>query len=216
MNVDRILPTVAPVLGPLLRGAQRKRQAQFDAAPPAPGHVVFLGDSISEQGDWERLFPELPTLNRGIGGYAIRDLAAHLDASIREPAAISLLIGTNDLHGLGKSRKIQSIAEQMTSLVHHLRALAPEARLLINSVLPRTTHFRERIIELNRRYRQIAVESRATYVDAWPALAGPDGAIQKAFTIEGLHLSIEGYRVWADVLRPHLAVFAAAPARGAV
>lgn len=31
MNIDKLIPFFAPILGPALRGIQRKRQAQFDA-----------------------------------------------------------------------------------------------------------------------------------------------------------------------------------------
>jgi lysophospholipase L1-like esterase len=208
MNLDRVLPWVARILRATLRPKQVLREAQFEAVPAAPGRVVFLGDSITEWTAWEDWFPALRTTNRGIGGQAIRDVAARLHSAIHQPQAISLLIGTNDLHGLGKSAKIADIAEQMRDLVRAIRTMAPEASLLINSVLPRSALFRDRIIELNGHYRKIAEANGATYVDVWPALAGPDGAILPALTVDGLHLSIAGYKAWTDVLRPYLAPFA--------
>lgn len=206
-NIDRILPIIAPVLRGMLQKSQAMRLAQFAAAPVAD-RVVFLGDSITEQGVWEQWFPELPTLNRGIGGNAIYQVLERLDNAIVSPRAISLLIGTNDLHGLGRSADVGEIATEMRDLVRRIREKAPTAPLLVNSVLPRSAYFAARIRSLNARYRQVSIDEGAAYVDVWPALAGPDGAIRRAYTSDGLHLSGEGYRAWAEVLRPHLSSFA--------
>jgi lysophospholipase L1-like esterase len=208
VNYDRILPIAAPLIRRGLRSRQAERRAQFEAVPPAPDRIVFLGDSITEWTAWEDWFPQLRTTNRGIAGEAICGVRERLDSAIVEPKAVSLLIGTNDLHGLGQSSDVDRIAEQMRVLVQSIRAMAPATLLLINSILPRTTLFRDRIIRLNIHYRRIADENGATYVDVWPALAGADGAIRSQMTADGIHLSIAGYRAWTDVLRPHLAPFA--------
>jgi len=209
MNLDRILPLFAPLLKRVLRANQARRAARFAAVPPARGRVVFLGDSITEGTAWEDWFPELRTANRGIGGHAICDVASRLDNATTEPAAISLLIGTNDLHGLGTSSAVPDIAAQMDGLVRQIRARAPLAPLFVHGVFPRSALFRDRIVELNAEYRRIAREHGATYIDMWPVLAGPDGAIVPELTSDGLHLSIAGYKAWVDALRPHLAPFAA-------
>lgn len=208
MNLDRILPTVAPLLARVLKSRQALREAQFAAVPQTPGRVIFLGDSITEWTAWEDWFPELRTTNRGIGGQAICDVLARLDSAVVASRAISLLIGTNDLHGLGKSMNVPEIAAQMDTLVRCIRGLAPSAALFVNSVLPRSTDFRDRIVQLNKEYQRIAEGHDAVYVDAWSALAGEDGAIRPEFTTDGLHLSIEGYNAWVAVLRPHLIRFA--------
>jgi lysophospholipase L1-like esterase len=208
MNLDRILPLFAPLLRRALRTGQARRESHFEAVPEGPGRVVFLGDSITEMTDWGDWFPELRTTNRGVGGQAIRDLPPRLRTALIEPAAISLLIGTNDLHGLGESEDVAEIARQMRGLVQKIRTKAPGALLLVNSVLPRSMHFRDRIVSLNKDYRRIAMEHGATYVDAWPTLATEYGAIRPEMTTDGLHLSVAGYNAWTDLLRPLLARFA--------
>jgi lysophospholipase L1-like esterase len=131
-------------------------------------------------------------------------LQPRLHSALIDPAAISLLIGTNDLHGLGKSTDLAAIGDQMSNLIQQIRRLAPNAALLVNSIPPRSTHFSDRILSLNDRYSRIASENGATYIDLWPTLAGPDGAIRSEMTTDGLHLSVAGYRAWTDILRPQL------------
>jgi lysophospholipase L1-like esterase len=104
---------------------------------------------------------------------------------------------------------VKDIAEQLGDLVPCIQEKAPSASLFINSVLPRSSHFRDRIARLNDYYREIAERTGSTYVDVWPALAGRDGALRPEFTPDGIHLSTAGYKAWTDVLRPHLARFAA-------
>ena len=203
-NLDRILPTVAPALRQIMWRVKEDRRATFEALPPAAGRVVFLGDSITEGGMWEEWFPELRTANRGVGGDAVRDVLGRLHSAIHEPAAVSLMVGTNDLHGLGRSSNVAGVATQTRELVGLIRQKAPSAPLLINSVLPRSPHFAERIRALNDRYRSVADQAHATYVDLWPTMAESDGSLRRAFTRDGIHLTAAGYQAWVDVLRPAL------------
>ena len=206
-NLDRFMPVIAPLLRGVIAGSQSARRSQFSALPPCPDRVLFLGDSITEQGVWDEWFPELPTLNRGIGGETVGQVTARLDSAIMAPRAISLLIGTNDLGGLGASRKVEDIAGHMRKLAQSIRERAGAAPLFINSVLPRSAYFRDRIRALNQHYQHIAAECGATYINVWPALADGSGALRADCTADGLHLTGAGYRVWTDLLRPHLGAF---------
>jgi lysophospholipase L1-like esterase len=187
---------------PLLLKTMDMRRTQLEQFPVPTGRVVFLGDSITEQGVWNEWFPELPTLNRGIGSDTIGGVLARLDHAVHQPAAISLLIGTNDLSGLGTSTKVPDIARQMRDLVGRIRELAPTAPLIVNSVMPRQRAYASRVRELNEHYRAIADGADATYVDLWPTLADGGGALKAAFTADNLHLNGAGYRAWVEVLRP--------------
>jgi lysophospholipase L1-like esterase len=210
MVSDRLWPAMAPVLRSITTRMRAVRQSQIDVLPRVPDRVVFLGDSITRGGMWSEWFPELPTLNRGIDGDTIGGVAARLESALVEPRAVSLLIGTNDLSGLGRSRDVDEIASQMKDLVRRIGKLAPSASLFVNSVTPRSAYFAPRIEALNDRYRRIANDAGANFIDLWPALAGPDRVLLPELTSDGLHLRGAGYQRWAEVLRPHLAPFGSA------
>ena len=207
-NIDRLMPFVMPLIRGLVKVTQQARRSQFDALPIASDRVLFLGDSITEQGMWDEWFPELLTLNRGVGGETVAQVMARLETSIIAPRAISLLIGTNDLGGLGKSRRVETIAPQMQELITAIRKRAPNAPLIINSVIPRSAYFADRIVDLNTHYRHIAAEADATYVDIWSAMADAKGVIRPELTGDGIHLNGAGYKVWTDLLRPLLKDYA--------
>lgn len=202
MNTQALL---APLVRPVMRRGIAMRAAQFESLPPVSGRVVFLGDSITEGGCWDEWFPELPTCNRGIGGDSVGGVRGRLDAALHDPVAVSLLIGTNDLGGMGKTRKVEGIAEQFTGLVGAIRAQAPAATLLVNSVMPRVASMAPKIRQLNDRYAGIAADAGVAFVDLWPALAASNGAMRDEFTADHLHLNGVGYQAWVDVLRPLLA-----------
>lgn len=206
VNSDRRLSLLVPLLRPVVKdrmGASRRRH--FATVPVPPGRVLFLGDSITEAGLWPDLFPDLPTSNRGIGGEATYDLSERLDAMINEPLAISLMIGTNDLHGPRDLRDLRGIAARTDAIVARIRDRAPDALLLVNGLLPRTLHLRAQLLALNEWYAASAARHGATYVDTWSAFADGNGEIRTELSRDGLHLAPAGYLAWADLLRPHLA-----------
>ncbi len=206
--MDDPIALLIPVIRPLVRRSIRRKTALFNQRPLIPGRVVFLGDSITEGGDWNEFFPELRTLNRGIGGDSVAGVRGRLPSAIHQPVAVSLLIGTNDLHGLGETRDINGIAEQFRDLVTNIRVTVPDTPLYVNSVTPRTKSWVTKIKALNQRYARIAANADATYIDLWPALADSEGALRKEFTRDHLHLTEPGYQAWVGVLRPHLAAYA--------
>jgi lysophospholipase L1-like esterase len=195
------------MLARLLRSLVRRhidmRRNQFDVLPLPEQRVLFLGDSITEAGNWNEWFPRYPTLNRGIGGDTVEGLRSRLGAALNRPAAISLLIGTNDLHGRRRTAKVADIAARFEELVHQIRTLTPDSPLIVNSVMPRDRRWASRIHELNARYAATVRDVDATYIDLWPALADGD-ALRAAYTRDGIHLNGHGYQAWVDVLRPRL------------
>ncbi len=207
MNTDR-KNSVVPLLRGIVRGRTTAvRRRYYEAVPVRKGRVVFVGDSITAGGRWSDLFPDLATTNRGIGGEATYDLLERIDNAINDPAAISLLIGTNDLHGPRDQRDNLLVADRFDEIVRRIRTKAPSALLLVNSVLPRTELFTARIRDLNERYQEIASRNGAVYVDLWQTFADASGAIKKEYSTDTVHLTPAGYLAWTEILRPYLARF---------
>jgi lysophospholipase L1-like esterase len=118
--------------------------------------------------------------------------------------AIVLLVGTNDLAGLRRGEKESDIADEFRGLMTDITSLAPDAAVFLNSITPRASDMSDSICSLNERYRGIAFETGATYIDLWNVLSESDRSLRKELTFDGLHLNGLGYRIWADVLRPYL------------
>jgi lysophospholipase L1-like esterase len=180
------------------------RRSRFDVVPTPPDRVVFFGDSITEQGLWEEWFPGLPVLNRGVGGETVADLTERVDPTLAGARAVSVLIGTNDFTGFGRSRKVADIAEQYEDLLDRIRDVVPRSPVLVTSVLPRDRFFANRVRELNGLIALMASARAMTYVDAWASMRGARGELQAELTQDRIHLTGAGYQEWLKVLRPAL------------
>lgn len=202
LNTDRVFELVVPLLRGTATRRRRARRESFLTGCVPPRGVVFLGDSITELAPLAELFPDLPVVNRGIGWDTSVDVLDRLDEAVIDPSIVSLLIGTNDLHTSRSTKDPGGIASRVGVIVERIHMTAPDAVVLVNGVLPRTSLYARRLRALNAQYRDIAEQAGSTYVDAWPALADRDGSLRTEFTTDNLHLTPAGYAAWGDVLRP--------------
>ena len=187
-----------------LRNSIAACRTQFEQLIPRPGQFVFLGDSNIEQGAWNEWFPTLPCINRGIGGDTVNGVRLRLDSAINEPLGVFLVIGSNDVADSRGSRRVPEVADELHRLITDIKSLAPSTTIFLNSVLPRSRTMSDAIRSLNERYRDLAVKTETTYIDAWSALSAIDGSVRPEFTFDGHHLNGLGYRTWVDILRPHI------------
>ena len=191
-----------PRMGFIERFMDRQRRMlalQFNELPLPGGEIVFLGDSITESGRWHEWFPDLPVVNRGIAGDTTDGVLRRIDSAIKAPAKVFLLIGTNDI---SFRRPRDLVRANQRTIIEQIRATAPHADLYVQSVMPLTRRYRQRIDELNSHYRELAAEFGGSYLDLWPALCDAKGELNGDFTLDQLHLNGAGYRAWTGVLRP--------------
>lgn len=197
-------------LGRFIVRQQNMRISQFEVLPKPAADVVFLGDSITEYGLWNEWFPRHRVINRGIAGDTSGGVLSRVGAAVGTQRTVSLLIGTNDLAlGVSESR----IAANVAGIVAAIRAADPGSKILLNSVMPRTRAYQDRIGALNRRLALLATAEATQsaqaaggtrFLDLWPALAAADGGIRPEFSADRLHLNGAGYAAWVEVLREHI------------
>lgn len=164
--------------------------------------IAFVGDSLTEQGQWETWFPDREARNLGVGGDTTADLIARLDEVVEfHPDAVTLLIGTNDL---GQRKSVEHLVRNIQFLLVTLRRALPGTRMLVQSIMPRGAEYSERVHDANRHLRQFAPSVNAQYLDLWPALVGEKDEISSEYSDDKLHLTDAGYEAWLSELRPAL------------
>lgn len=184
----------------------RSRVSMHERHPVEAGDLVMLGDSLTEWGDWGEALGVPGVRNRGIAGDTVGGLDRRVGPLLAaRPRAIVLMIGINDL--LGGASPADVLAAQR-ALIARIRAEAPDARLVVQSLLPVDPHevgarHNPRVAEVNAGLAAIARDAGATWLDLWPAMGGEAG-LDRRFTYDGLHLNGEGYAVWVEALRPLL------------
>lgn len=185
----------------------RFRKTYFSLAPHANHPILFLGDSITDEGDWSELFPDSPVENRGIGGDTTLGVLNRLDQVIAlQPSQIFLMIGTNDLCF---GRSIPDTMTNYRQIVNRLRAELPTTKIYIQSVLPfNDTLFPSRSFRTNKNIKQLNVEIKKLaqtdhlpYIDLTPTFTDANGRLPANYTTDGLHLNKLGYLQWREQIK---------------
>lgn len=183
----------------------------FDHLPITSSDIVFLGNSITDGGNFEELFQREDVKNRGIRSDAIPGVMKRLDQITKgHPKKIFLLIGVNDIsHNL----TLETLTKRYEKLVDEILKKSPETKLYIQSCMPINNSFgvyktmkgKEQILkDFNREIERIANERGLKYIDLWPFLADGKGNLKKNFTNDGLHLTGPGYRAWTNGIKEYL------------
>jgi lysophospholipase L1-like esterase len=174
---------------------QHRRQDQ--------GAVVFLGDSITQGWhDLARAFPDLKVANRGIGGDTTRGVLFRLPEDVLDlrPAAVVLLIGTNDI---GNGANPDDAANNIREILADLRKANPQMPVIVCRVMPSKADVSARIQALNARLDQMVKQDpHLIECDTWSIYATPEGTCNPAEFPDMLHPNHEGYEKWAGALKP--------------
>jgi lysophospholipase L1-like esterase len=122
-----------------------------------------------------------------------------------EPKTVVLYAGDNDL-AAGKSP--EQVLNDFKAFVAKIHAKLPRTRVAYVSIKPSTKRWAliEKIKEANRLVKEFTQsDSRLVYVDIFTPMLGSDGNPRpELLAADGLHLTREGYKLWASVIRPVL------------
>ncbi len=172
------------------------------------GAVVFLGDSITQGwgAEFKGLFPGMKLANRGIGGDTTRGMLIRLEEDVLalNPAAIVLLMGTNDI-GLGVDP--DAIGRNFQKIIAAIQTRHPEVPVILCRMFPSSEQKKrpaDTIKHVNALYdAAVKGDARVTVLDTWTLFADTETGDAKAeWFPDLLHLNAAGYARWAAALRP--------------
>lgn len=178
-------------------------------SPPKPGAIVAVGSSSIRMLDEDRFFPEFPIVNRGFGGAHISDVNHFLEQTVLKyhPRTVVLFCGMNDVW---YGKPIDQVLEDFREFTSRLFGQLPDCRLLVLAIRPSPR--RIKIIEteraMNRLFREAAdADDRVTYLPgSCDRFLDPSGRpIPNLYADDQLHMNDRGYRIWDEILTPHLA-----------
>lgn len=170
--------------------------------------IVFLGNSITEQGWWSVLIPGKTVVNRGIGGDNTYGMLDRLPEILEyAPRKIFLMAGINDLSA---GYPVEAVAGNIARMIDLVQARTPRCTLYIQSVLTPNdgvlayTYIKgkqEKVRELNTRLRELCREKGVIYVDIAPLLSDERGEVRTELTKDGIHIHPEAYQIWVNYLK---------------
>lgn len=167
--------------------------------------IVFIGDSITEAWGFHRAatFAAHDLIPRGGSGQTARWITMRFRRDLEETGAqgVHLLCGVNDIgRNEGFFVPADEIARTLAGMLDEARALGvtawvgsimPAARIPWNPEVPDAPAM---IAAVNAWLRDHAHEHGATFIDYHAVLADEAGALRRAYTTDGLHLSPAGYK----------------------
>ena len=166
--------------------------------------VVFLGNSITI--GWEetnpKFFENKSYINRGISGQTTPQMLVRFYADVINIGATTVVIlaGTNDIAGNTGPMSIDMILNNLKSMTDI--ALANNLKVILCSVLPAYDYPWSpkknpniKIPKLNSKIKKYAKKADVYYLDYFKALDNGNNGIDKEFSYDGVHLTLEGYKV---------------------
>lgn len=191
-----------------------ERVEKFATLPPITSDdIVMLGNSLTENaGDWNKLLETTGIVNRGIGGDDATGINHRLVQILPgKPKAIFLMVGINDLsHNL----TADEVFVLCKSVIDNIRADAPDTRLYVQSLLPINESFgRWKTLEgktdviprINKSLKKYCKENNITYINLFDKFKRKGtNELRKELSVDGLHLSKQGYKIWAFQLRQYV------------
>jgi lysophospholipase L1-like esterase len=183
----------------------------YESYPHAKTDIVFLGNSLTDRVDWNELLGMSNVHNRGISGDITFGVLQRLHEVINgHPAKVFILIGINDI-----SRNIPDsvILENYKKIIERIKAGSPHTKIYFQTLLPVNNEFTQfknhynkdkHILWLNYQIKLLGNREKITVIDLYPHFLNDQNKLEKKYTLDGLHVNAEGYKVWAVILKKYL------------
>ena len=186
---------------------RERRSAWAERVEQDQHAVVFLGDSITQGwgGGLGAAFPGVKVANRGISGDTTRGVLLRLEEDVLalKPAAVVVLIGTNDLD---EGATPEVIAGNLKLIIASLKRHDPHMPVVLCQVFPSSATKKrpaDQIKAVNALYlAAMKDDPQVTYLETWPLFADPSGDARASEFPDLLHPNEVGYAKWAGALRP--------------
>ena len=186
-----------------------QRVTLFNALARTNSDIIFIGNSITDGGEWSEMFNDLQIKNRGISGDISAGVLNRIDeVAKRKPAKVFLMIGINDL---ARGISADSVVKNILLVASYLRQETPSTKLFIQSILPVNEIYNKfqshtgkakQIKEVNKALSKNAAAFHFTYIDLHPSFCNDEGKLKPELSNDGLHLKGEGYLLWKHLVYP--------------
>lgn len=189
----------------------QQKVSLFRLLPNTASEIIFLGNSITDIGEWAEIWQNPRVKNRGISGDIAFGVLARLDEVLEaKPDIIFLMIGINDI-----ARNIPDsvIIHNYQRIIERVKRESPRTSLVIQSILPTNNKFTEfrnhqnktqHILAVNKALQEICKTERLQYIDLYNQFTDSEGKLDVQYTNDGLHLTGPAYLKWKQVIMQHI------------
>lgn len=170
---------------------------------------IFVGDSLTHEGDWQNLLRMNNIINKGFSGDTTQDILSRIDDIFHSQAThYFIMAGVNDLT---KGISADDIVTGIDNIIKILRQCSPQAKMIIQSILPVNNKFIKfsfdvsLIHSINEKLQSFKnEEENIHYLDLFPVFADNNNQLILDYTNDGVHLKKDAYVVWAEQIKSFL------------
>ncbi len=170
----------------------------YDLFTSTHADVVMLGNSLTYNANWNEILNRSNIANRGIASDITSGYLHRLGYVYRlNPKICFIEGGINDLYS---NDSVKNIMHNFISIVDTLRLhdIVPviQSTLFVASSYPRSTEKNKQIRALDKLLARFALRNSIEFLDI-NLLVSRDGFLRKELTYDGIHLTAQGYALWA-------------------
>ena len=176
--------------------------------PKTRGDIVFLGNSITDIGEWAEIWNNKKVKNRGISGDNTFGVLARLYSIVAtKPSKIFIMIGINDI---ARQTPDSIIISNYIKILSFIKNNSPITKIVVQSILPTNNDFKEFVKHQNKethiKYLNTALQNYCeknslVYVELHDAFLDENNKLNKKYTNDGLHINGYGYMLWKKILK---------------
>jgi lysophospholipase L1-like esterase len=168
-------------------------------------YVLFMGSSSIAFWNLKNYFSDLPVVNRGIPGADISLIVPQVADIPSRPSCIVFYCGDNDI-SYGKTP--ERVLTDYQRFVHAVHDKYPGVPVVFISIKPSSDrwHLWSEMKKTNSLIKDYSDQNNLLlYTDIATAMLGTDGKpMENLLSLDGLHLSPEGYELWTKIVRPYI------------
>lgn len=181
--------------------------------------MIWVGDSITQGWEhsgaeiWQEFYGSRNALNLGYGGDHTENVLwrlEHGEVDGISPKIAVVMIGTNNT-GYRQSKmpdNAEDTARGISAVVNDIRSRLPKTQVLLLAIFPRGKNsddpLRLRNNEINGLIAKLDNGENVHFLDIGEAFLDTDGQLSPDIMPDFLHLTEQGYRIWAESIEPSI------------
>ncbi|WP_010631293.1 GDSL-type esterase/lipase family protein [Sporolactobacillus vineae] len=180
---------------------QTRRSVFYSLESPKEKHqIVFLGDSITQNNNWNEMFANPNILNRGISGDTTNGILHRISNIVYlQPRKLFIMAGINDFT---VGRTVSKVTQNYIKIIRIIRKASPATTIYVQSTLPVNNALNgsltspEKILMLNHNLRNYCAQTGIRFINLYPFFADASNHLRVGYTYDGTHPNGKAYLVW--------------------
>jgi len=186
-----------------------EKHTLYAELPVDTSNIVLVGDDFIDRGMWSDFFGSNKVLGRGITYDGTEHLCYRIGGIAKaRPKKLFLSAGARDImHGDDNAVILERVAE----ICNIVKKSSPESEIYYIGVTPLGEMTVEQVAqttELNTSLAESADETGYTFIDMASVLTDESGAINPAYSWNGMLLNGAGYEAYAKAIEPFVGLTA--------